>query len=75
MVITSRTVGWTFTDLHLYYCFILTGTSNQLTEQQGSGYEHITVVRDLAPPDLNLLRFIDSEIPPGTVKVCGTYLQ
>ncbi|EDO36675.1 predicted protein [Nematostella vectensis] len=39
-------------------------TSNRLNEECG-GYENISVVKDLAPPDLEMLRFIHDGITPG----------
>jgi len=41
------------------------GTSNNLNEQAGEGYEHITVAKDLGVMDLELLKFVNNQIAPG----------
>lgn len=43
------------------------GTSNQLNEQ-GGGYENITVARHLGLPDLEMLQFVHNQITPGNVE-------
>ncbi|XP_068705465.1 X-ray repair cross-complementing protein 5-like [Montipora foliosa] len=42
-------------------------TSNRLNDKEG-GYENISVVRHLALPDLEMLRFVHSQITPGNVE-------
>lgn len=48
---------------------LLTGTSNQLNEQ-GGGYENITVARHLGLPDLEMLQFVHNQITPGKIANC-----
>lgn len=50
-------------------CYLFTGTSNQLNENDGE-YENITVARRLGLPDLELLRFIHDQIAPGKWHFC-----
>lgn len=45
--------------IHNYF----TGTDNKLAEN--GGYENVTIVRDLSPPDHELLQYINNGIIPG----------
>ena len=58
---------------NFYNLISLPGTANTVNERDG-GYEHITVARELGPPDLELLQFIHGEITPGMC-LLGTFWQ
>lgn len=58
-------VSWRVEIAHL----CLADTRNALYQDGKRGYEHITVLRDFAPPDLGLLRALADEVPSGGAAV------